>query len=257
MPRRALASVLILFAFGGLAVAETYQGSIVELTDSKVAVQARVKGFGKKPGEKKTLDLAKTVIISRQRGKAEKKLSFQALKRLVEATSKGHPLHQVFATIVTDDRGHVVAIQLSGQEVPESVETILDKADKVELYSLEPEPDEKAAKDPKATQFHGYLVLGKTTLGDANLKKARESLELGIGMGRVAKCFDPRHGIRVTKGEKTADMVICFRCGQIYFYDDPKKEERSDWASIAKGIQPTFDEILKAAKVPLALPSKD
>jgi hypothetical protein len=31
---------------------------------------------------------------------------------------------------------------------------------------------------------------------------------------RRLKCFDPRHGIRVTRGGVTVDFVICFQCFQ-------------------------------------------
>jgi hypothetical protein len=72
----------------------------------------------------------------------------------------------------------------------------------------------------------------------------------------MARCFDPRHWIRATQGDKTVDIVFCFGCGQIYFdHDAMKDEETTD--SILSGMQPAFDEILKAAGVPLAVTMKE
>lgn len=35
----------------------------------------------------------------------------------------------------------------------------------------------------------------------------------------VAACFLPRHGVRVTKPDKSFDLVVCFECRQLKLFD--------------------------------------
>ena len=256
MVRRCMPVTFLVLALGGFAFADIYDRClIIELTDAKTTFLVRVPG--EKGTAKKVVALAKEVAVTQLKGGGEVPLPLAGLQKLVVATAK-HPLVRgIEASVTTDDTGRVTAIRLAKGGLPEEAEAIFDKADRVELYSLEPEPDEKAAKDPKAVYFRGWLVLGKAILkGDKERKPLAEALDLAIGRGRVAKCFDPRHGIRATKGRKTVDVVICFRCGQAYFYYDPKKEDLTT-VKVVKGMQPVLDEILKAAGVPLAVAGKE
>jgi hypothetical protein len=131
--------------------------------------------------------------------------------------------------------------------LPAPVKAILEKAKTVELYSLEPEPTEKQ-RAGKPEKLHGWLVLGKTAVKDA---KTRKGLLDGLlkNPGRGAKCFDPRHAIRATHDGKTVDLLVCFACGWVYVYEGDK---HTTTLTVAKGVQPTFDKVLKAAGVPLA-----
>src|SRR3954471_16183202 len=97
----------------------------------------------------------------------------------------------------------------SGAQIPADARAALEKADEWELYSLDP----ARQKDPPKDAFHGWKVLGHTTVKDADArKKLLGDLEKGAQdkHGTVAACFNPRHGIRVTAGDKTIDLVICF-----------------------------------------------
>ena len=132
-------------------------------------------------------------------------------------------------------------------KVPDDVKAALDKADTFELYSLDPGKGE-AVKDG----FHGWKVLGKTTVKDADTRKQIvAALAKGAeeNDGRAAKCFEPRHGIRVIRDGKTTDLVICFACLQVRTYQGDK-----DGAGFLTTASPqaTFDKMLKAADVPLA-----
>ncbi len=208
LPRFVLA-FLLLPVLGGFALAETYRGLLIELTDSKVSILALVKG--EKKGEKKVLNLAAMVrVIQQKEDGKEKLLPFAEIKKLLAVAAKGRkrPTSGLLVSVSTDEVGRVVAIDLGKSGLPDKVAEILNKADRIELYSLEPEPDPKAAKDPKATLFRGYLVLGKTTIKEGKERKAAQlMLDVSAGRGRVARCFDPRHAIRATHGDKTVDMV--------------------------------------------------
>ena len=62
-----------------------------------------------------------------------------------------------------------------------------------------------------------------------------------------ALCFNPRHGIHVRLGKNAEDVVICFECGQIYFYGlrDGKMPVFGTPAS-------AFNRVLSDAHVPLS-----
>jgi hypothetical protein len=252
---RGLAAALVLLMLGGLVVAETYQGLIVELSDSKLTILVRK--TGQRKSEKKVLDMADKITVSQPRAKDEAKLSSPELQKRIERAKQSVGTRGVLATINTNDRGQVITIKLAASRVPEKAAAILEKADQIELYSLEPEPDDKAAKGPKATFFRGWLILGKTVLKTATSRKqVLDALDESVGRGRMAKCFDPRHGIRASHAGQTVELVICFRCGQAYFYLDPRKDDHST-LSINRGTQPMLDAMLKAAHIPLARPSKE
>ena len=67
--------------------------------------------------------------------------------------------------------------------------------------------------------------------------------------GDAAACFNPRHGLRVTRNGKTIDFVICFECFQVKVFGGDKDE---GGFRITDTPQPSFDKVLRDAKVPLA-----
>ena len=66
--------------------------------------------------------------------------------------------------------------------------------------------------------------------------------------GTVARCFDPRHGIRVKAGDKTIDLVICFACYQTKVFTGDKLS--GDYLT-TDSPQPALNRVLKDANVPL------
>ena len=61
----------------------------------------------------------------------------------------------------------------------------------------------------------------------------------------MAACFNPRHGIRVTRNEKEADFVICFECAQVEVFG-----ENYGRFLIANSAQPLFDSVLRISGIP-------
>ena len=99
-------------------------------------------------------------------------------------------------------------------KIPDDLQTMLEKAEQFELLSISPYPP----KEKPADAFHGWEVLGKTTVKDAEVRKKlvaafKKGVEANAGI--TADCFSPRHGIRVTRDGKTADFVICFECRRL------------------------------------------
>ncbi|MCB1211418.1 MAG: hypothetical protein KDK97_18980 [Verrucomicrobiales bacterium] len=86
------------------------------------------------------------------------------------------------------------------------------------------EPPPKPPLDPDQI-FHDYPILGQTkVVVTPELKTVITTLdEAGRHWGgAVAMCFNPRHGIRVIKGGKTYDLVICYECMAADLYADEK-----------------------------------
>jgi hypothetical protein len=130
--------------------------------------------------------------------------------------------------------------------LPPEALAVLEKAEELELWSLDPGTGRPDAADG----FRGWKTLGKTTVKKAETRKSLvASLEKGIAEneGRVAECFIPRHGLRASAGGKTVDLVICFECLRIQAIVGDKHHFLRTMGS----PQPAFDQVLRDAKVPL------
>jgi hypothetical protein len=135
---------------------------------------------------------------------------------------------------------------------PEQVRTALEQAQEFELLSLDPKHRDESAP----TEFYRRRVVGKTTIKDA----ATRNRLLGAFDASVradkdktgAGCFNPRHAIRVQHSGKTFYLVICFHCANVYIYADDDLEHQ-DYIQTDMSPLSVFDEVLKAAKVPLAV----
>jgi hypothetical protein len=140
--------------------------------------------------------------------------------------------------------------QVAGQEnkIPDQAREILEKANQLELLSIGHGPSPKKP----AEDFHEWPVIGKTRVEDSKTRnRLVAALEKGVeeNKGDSMKCFNPRHGIRVTHDGKTADFVICFECFQVMVYVAGEKEQRF---LITASPAPVFNQTLQHAKVPLA-----
>lgn len=119
----------------------------------------------------------------------------------------------------------------------------LTTADQLELYSLKP--------DDIAGNLDRFTVLGKTTVSNSQQRvKLRDALQSGVRQsdGTMYRCFNPRHGIRVTKNGVVTDFVICFECGRVQVW---RGDQRLAYFAVTKSPQPAFDAVLNAAGVPL------
>ncbi len=102
--------------------------------------------------------------------------------------------------------------------MPWAAARALDNAEQYELFSLYPRMSED--------EFHNHRILGhspvidpamRKRLTDALKKAARDS------DGRMMSCFQPRHGLRVTRGAQVTDFVICFECLHLAVWRDGQK----------------------------------
>ncbi len=148
----------------------------------------------------------------------------------------------------------VLVIGLSAQsysqknKIPDQAREILEKAGQFELLSI----GHYSSKKNSAEEFKGWPVIGKTTIEDPDTRKrliAAMAKGVAENNGDVMKCFNPRHGIRVTREGKTAEFLICFECFQVMVYVTGEKEQR---VLITDSPAPVFNQTLQNAKVPLA-----
>ena len=143
-------------------------------------------------------------------------------------------------------------------KMPPGARAALESADKLELFSLDPDRHQRIdeADDQKSaagTHFHGWKVLGSTQLTDRlERSKIIQMFQKGVDESgdAAASCFIPRHGIRVVANGKTVDFVICFQCFQVEWFEDDQR--RQEEILIARSPEPAFDRALKQAGVPLA-----
>ena len=139
----------------------------------------------------------------------------------------------------------VMAAAARGNEIPKGAAEAFEKATEFDLYSLDP------GADGVKGGFHGWKVLGKTSLKGDDVKKVRDAVEKGRkeSDGTQAKCFEPRHGIRIVQEKKTYDLVICYTC---FSADVFEGETRLGGFLTTRGPAEFLNKVLKDAKVPLA-----
>ncbi|MDB5333036.1 MAG: hypothetical protein JWP03_4187 [Phycisphaerales bacterium] len=120
----------------------------------------------------------------------------------------------------------------------------LADADRYELLSLRPFPFKP--------EFYNHEILGRTTVTDAATRqRLNAALQSGVreSDGTAMACFNPRHGIRVTRAGETTDFLICFECRQVQVWRDGKKIATFLTSASPQSV---FDEVLQKAHVPLA-----
>ncbi|MGO8901097.1 MAG: hypothetical protein ACLQU5_22485 [Isosphaeraceae bacterium] len=131
--------------------------------------------------------------------------------------------------------------------IPADAKAILENADDFELLSLNPNHLNVKPKE----DFHGYEVLGKKAIAKADCKQLVDAFEQAVAEKKTlpAHCFIPRHGIRVTRGNESADFVICFQCHQVRGYVTGQKES---WFLVSSAPAALFNKVLRGGGAKLA-----
>ena len=118
--------------------------------------------------------------------------------------------------------------QKSKPGVCELERKLLD-AEKLELFSLKPNyyrferskltvPGQEPPAKPVAEEgFHDHLILGSIVLKSPKVQRqlVQQLLKNFHEPGNIAECFEPHHGLRIYDKGTTADLVMCFDCGQM------------------------------------------
>jgi hypothetical protein len=123
---------------------------------------------------------------------------------------------------------------------------VLEEAEQYELYSLLPQEESKRGRP----NFQGYPVRGRCSVTDPAIRKRlTDVLRAGSRWGSAMSCFEPRHGIRVKKGQQETDFVICFECNLVQICTNGR---RSGAFVIDSSAQRVFDDVLQRAGIPMA-----
>jgi hypothetical protein len=130
--------------------------------------------------------------------------------------------------------------------IPADAKDVLEKADRFEVLALDLLTPDDAGKET----FHGWKVVRKKTIDKAEARKAlAEALEKGVAeyKGKGKPAFFPRHGLRVKRGEKVADFVLCFGTGNARAYVDGRPETPF---LVSGSPAAAFDKALEGAALP-------
>ncbi len=132
--------------------------------------------------------------------------------------------------------------------LPGEAREVLETADDLELLALHPYPLD--ADEAGATWFHDYKILGRASVPAEGRRALVKALYAGLNENNdtAASCFNPRHGLRATKGERTLDIVICFECLQVNAYGPVTGERHS--GLLSESPEPAFDAMLRTLRLP-------
>ncbi len=90
------------------------------------------------------------------------------------------------------------------------------KPSQVTVYALDYRKGDGREDASGLELFFGFAVIGK-----AEVTSAERRQEIADALNEMvaqkekesAKCFNPRHGVRVVEGGRTTEYAICFQCG--------------------------------------------
>ena len=110
-----------------------------------------------------------------------------------------------------------VPTQAQMQKVfPNHSEDVFTKGRQVTVFWIE-----HAGPSEHENDFHGYHIRGQHTVTSAVLQERLKSgIEEAIATdpGSGARCFHPVHGLRVSEGTQSVDLVICFGCRRLVVF---------------------------------------
>ncbi|HEX8373504.1 MAG TPA: hypothetical protein VF585_12035 [Chthoniobacterales bacterium] len=133
--------------------------------------------------------------------------------------------------------------------LPKHLAGALESATEVTLFSLDPKGDSAEANDSHPRLVH-WRILGKTNIVDVQQRRAAVTSLMDAILnfnGLIAKCFNPRHALRVKTSTRTYDFIICFECNSAAVWEGKKR-----LTSVGiTGTQKPLDDIFTAANVPL------
>jgi hypothetical protein len=120
----------------------------------------------------------------------------------------------------------LACVPTSAPDVATGVLADLAHSGALTIHALDPylvRNEDGQPVDDDSETFHGYRILGSADVDDPSRRDLLVRLvERGIEAsdGRVAGCFNPRHGLSIDKDGQITDLVICFECHSMSVYED-------------------------------------
>jgi hypothetical protein len=132
----------------------------------------------------------------------------------------------------------------------------LDSIQEMTLISVDgtyDQPWHKPESIPSGESFYRFPVFGEVEIADPNDRQAiisaiQQAVREAEG-DEMAKCFYPRHGLRITTKEAIYEYNICFECAHLYKYVNSEKQLLTTTSQSPQKFLNTFFE---KAGIPLA-----
>ena len=147
---------------------------------------------------------------------------------------------------------------LLANRIPKQADAALENGTGFKLLSLTPTQffAGMPTEGPEPPLFYGYPILGETEITSPAIRKEllsslRKAVSRASSFQPLPRCFNPRHGIRVTNNGTHFDFLICFECLRMHIFSGAE----TNYVSLA-GDQSAFDNALSQAHVPLPPPPK-
>ena len=124
---------------------------------------------------------------------------------------------------------------------PDTSSTVFENGQQMSVFWIDP---------PQSSQvpmtFHGCHVRRERIITDPKLKaelRAAVNEAIANNSGIAGKCFIPHHGLRVSQGIQSVDLVICFDCHRLAVYSGQKS--RSSIITPTQSTEVLFNRVLK------------
>lgn len=134
-------------------------------------------------------------------------------------------------------------------------DSLPDDPDSMTIFSVDGTADQGGSlwKGPTAgAPMYKYPVLGSVEVTDPGRRReVMAAVRQGLRQNTPqAKCFWPRHIVRVRKGGDETDVVICFQCSNVEAHR--AGNDTVLWrGTTGDGARPLLNEISAAAGVPI------
>ncbi len=124
---------------------------------------------------------------------------------------------------------------------PNASSNVFEAGQVFTVFWIDPRP-----RGQRSGGFDGYPVRRERVVSDPRLKaelRAAINDAIASNNGVAAKCFIPHHGLRVSQGSQTVDLVICFGCRRLAVYSG--QTSSSSIIAAKPGTEALFDRALK------------
>jgi hypothetical protein len=143
--------------------------------------------------------------------------------------------------------------QMMELAMPADLRAILEKPERVTLYTLADEEDLEEggmaeAEMAKLPRLDDYYVMGEATVSSGDGRKLIDSFWKAVNAGSPGsvECFFPHHAIRAEAGGKSVTVLVCFMC------DNFKVLPRGAFNTIViekDGMEKTWRDIVSTHKL--------
>jgi hypothetical protein len=131
------------------------------------------------------------------------------------------------------------------------VQELLRNPERIELVYLVPDENYgPPKKKPDVEYFNWWEVTGRRMLTDEERHRLVGSLSADVEThweNGGAMCFEPRHALRVHGEYSHQEIVLCFKCTQLWCFEADGTRVKGE-AGISRDLNPWLDSLRPAAE---------